>query len=937
VELALTIAGMSKAERTAKAKAALDKVGLSDQYRKRPNQMSGGQMQRVAIARALVNDPEIVLADEPTGALDSVTSRQILDLLREVAKDRLVIMVTHNGDLANEYSNRIVRLTDGLVTEDTRPYDSTAKAPAKQTKKQEAAEALEVQETERKRRAKMSLLTAFRLSLQNLLSKRRRSIMVSIAGSIGIIGVALVLSFSFGIQGYITNMQKDMLSGNPITIERTAIDLGAMMRGGGEGMNAGLAREILAGEVNIQHAVAQLYRQMGGMENMFVQNDICPDYLDFLENIPQNQLAALLFNHGLDLSNNIYTQFRDNDLCDNPDCDRKKGPSDCPDCTINERDISLSAIMNIYGALLQSVPRFKDYAHLISGVAPSFSQLPKNNDDFEYILSQYDLLHGEMPKGKNDILIVVSSNKRVTDMMLAQLGYFSQQEFLNVVLRITEEDYEDDPLYCVDNLLHSETRQRIDYDELMNAQSFTWFPNDDIFTPNLTPNSVEVTPPLPSFPPESVLITFDNHFQYSPHAPTASDNGVPLNVVGILQPKPNTSFGMLETGFYYTTEFAEYVVEQNRTSLLIEEFLKELNDNRFQSSVAFYPKGSVLPAQLAQLLQQDLPAGLFEELGPPVAPPNSIAANFDIKLANGLVFDIDYVFKGEEETTKAAVGSMSMMQSMMGFFGGMFGGGGGGSSTLPQMEVKSSGSIDLQGMGGNSVNIDGRQVHIPISIAIYPINLEQKDAVLAHLDLWNGDEDVEITRPDGTKSIIPAFLRNEAGEYVDEDGEVVTAANRVRNRERIVYSDPLSMVFRLMSQLVNLVTIALVAFTSLALVVSSVMIGIITYVSVVERVKEIGVIRSLGGRKRDVSNLFTAETFILGFAAGVIGVTFTYILSWTVSALIYHFEGIPDIAFLPFWVALIMVGLSVGLTLISGMLPSRSAARKDPVVALRTE
>jgi putative ABC transport system permease protein len=832
VELALTIAGLGKKERVERAKAALDKVGLSDQYYKRPNQLSGGQMQRVAIARALVNDPEILLADEPTGALDTVTSKQIMELLREVAKERLVIMVTHNPELADKYSTRIIKLLDGNLLSDSNPFDSQVVKKTKKEKTQ-ATESAEVPTTPRKR-AKMSFITAFKLSAQNLLSKRKRSIMVTVAGSIGIIGVALVLAFSFGIQGFITNMQRDMLSGNPIQIQQTTFDINALMRG--MSTNEKMQITFKDGFANIDSTVERLMERRNTMNNIMVENTIIEEYVKFLNDMPSDFLAALHYDYGLNVANSIYTEYRDHDETS------KK----------HERTISLSAMRSIFGQLLKDA-ELEEYASIVNMVGQSFAQLPKDADD--YILSQYNLADGKIATAKNEVMIVLGEDRMVSDLLLAQLGYYSQQEFMNIVYDII-----DDNDAKIDKTIASRDG-KISYNEL-TGKTFTWYANEHIFTQS-GQDINDFPPPYFTPPGSSTPVTAYRPFDYQHDAEYITGSGLELKVVGILEPKKNMSFGMLNNGFFYTTELAEHIIDTNKTSAIVQHLAEWENPCENTSHPIFKD-------QIAHTLFQYT----FE-----------------------YTFESDPLDKSETVQTFLASAGTGMM--------GMF------------MGLMSSGPT-VQSLGG-AVYQSG--LPVPYLISIYPTSLEIKKKVLDYLDRWNAPEDIYLSN--GT-----LLIKYVLGE--DAEGNPI-------HREKITYTDTLSVIFRMISQMVNLITIALVSFTSLALVVSSVMIGIITYVSVVERIKEIGVIRSLGGRKRDVANLFTAETFILGFSSGVFGIAVTYIVAGLVSWGVKAASGIANIAVLPFGTAAIMITLSVTLTLISGLMPSRSAAKKDPVVALRTE
>jgi len=799
VELALTIAGMSKAERTAKAKKALDNVGLNGLYNKRPNQLSGGQCQRVAIARALVNDPEILLADEPTGALDSVTSVQIMEIIKEISKNRLVIMVTHNGELAEQYSTRIVRLLDGELLSDSNPYSE--KQEAADIKKRAEKKAKVSDGKPKKIKAKMSLWTAFKLSLQNLFTKKARTIMTSIAGSIGIIGVSLVLSMSFGVQSYIASMQNDMLSGNPITITKTAFDLSGLMKSMSTQEKEKLVRE--NGYVNVDAMMEYLAERAANADSMRITNNITQEYIDFVEDMPPEYVASIFLDYGIDITNNLYTDFSEN----------------ATDPSVN---VSLSAIRTIYTAILVEAG-FGSYASYVTSLSEVFMQAPSDED---YIMSQYNKLTGSFANTKNEVMIVLDSNSELTDLLLAQLGYYTQEEFINLVYKVSDDaDY--------DSALDIE---KFSYGDLL-GKTFTWYPNDTILEVNTNPLTNMMVP-----------------FNYNAYNTGSLTGGEQLTIVGILEPKETVSYGSLTSGFYYTEALTEHIIATNLNSQVVQ-----------------YIENILEPADKDAIVSMEY-----------VNPTTGVS------VPTGIIFNYSFTYKGTTHPTN--IGYFGAASSMSALLGGL--GIGGNSAQYYTASKQQLGGVDMaQG------------------IAIYPVDFTQKDFVLKYLDKWNSTEDIVV------------------------NGVTLTAADR----DKITYTDNLSLVISLVNTFIEIVTYALVGFTALALVVSCVMIGIITYVSVVERVKEIGVIRSLGGRKKDVSYLFNAETFIIGLTSGAIGILVTYLLSGIINLIVGSLSEVPAIALFPWHYALIMLGISVLLTLISGLIPSRSAAKKDPVVALRTE
>lgn len=788
VELALTIAGFSKEERIEKAKKALDAVGLHDQYNKKPNQLSGGQSQRVAIARALVNDPDILLADEPTGALDTKTSKQILNLIKEISEEKLVIMVTHNANLAEEYSSRIINLLDGEIISDSNPLTNKE---LKSLKEEVSVKKERILST--KEKAKMGLLTTFLLSINNLISKKSRTILTSVASSIGIIGIALVLSVSYGLTVYTDNLQADMLSGNPIIIEKSAFDINKAMAQMSGPEQIKVIKE--NGIIKVEKMIEQIKNTSNAVDSFFVNNVLTEDYIKYVKALPEEDVAAIFLDYGVDISNNLYFDFKEtNDsLAD---------------------VISLTVLKTIATDILKQNETTKPYANIANDFVVSVRQAPDNE---EYIKSQYNV-HGKVATSKNEVMLVVNKDRMIADFLLAQLGYYDLDEFVNEMLRVN-----DDPDYNP-NIGFSD---QFTYEEIM-AKKFYWYPNDYVFE--------KTESPINPFKYNAYAKDFDGN----------SDLGEELTIVGILEPKDDIQYGTLSSGFYYTEALANHIIEQNKNS----EIVNHLRDTHETEEEMVF-------------------RGYLVE-GNPL----------------GITFDYSYTYNGELKNNLGFVGSHNSLLSMLGIMSG----------TEQDIEIY---TLSLRDLGGSE---------LAGTISIYPIDLNHKENILKYLDLWNGDGDIVV---DG-KTII----RDE--------------------RENITYTDQLSVIFKMISDAINLITIGLIVFTSLALVVSSVMIAIITYVSVVERTNEIGVIRSLGGRKKDVSALFIAETFIIGLTAGLFAILVTYAGSALINLIVVKHIG-GNIASFPWNYALIMVLVSVLLSLISGLIPSRSAAKKDPVDALRAE
>ncbi len=832
VELALTISGVDKEERRQRAIAALEKVGLADKLKNRPNQLSGGQAQRVAIARALINDPEIVLADEPTGALDSKTSVQIMELLKEISKDRLVIVVTHNPELAEKYSTRIIRLLDGEVTDDSNPYSAQV-TPATGAEEGGAEQEPPKKSKGKKKKTSMSMGMAFMLSLRNLMSKGKRTAMVSFAGSIGIIGVSMVLAISAGVQNYIAYMEDDMLSGYPLTVTEQAIDFTSLMDAA---QNSGQKVDIT--KLKDKVYVDSLLETLMNFDGAMTTNDITAEYRDYVAAMPAEYSNAVQFGYDFDMSNYIFTDFRVSDGDIDPAID-------------TSGRYSVTGIRSMYTNILGEVEDYKQYSPMISTVT-SFREIPNN---YNYILSQYDILASDLGKTEKltqselqsmfcdkESLIMVVDDSEFSDLNFGQFGYLTEEEFLNLAFKAAQDESYDE------GIIHDILENGKDFGFFIgdDAQQFAWYPANTIFTKRAVPMQI----------PNGVGSTLNWEFDYNSNAENFPEEGkVPLKVRAILQKKKGISYGCLSSGLYYTKALTEHTIRDGMNSNVVQ-YLKDNNKEAldvvlYLNDFTYYDNGEY-KRMTASLLSQ----------------------------------------KGISYLTKSG----SMMSMMMG---------GAGTDGNPL-------EVTLNMLAGSD---------LPTSFNIYPLDFDTKDLVTDYLDAWNN-----ACKEDGTGVLT----------YVNAAGEEVTVSN-LGEAQKITYSDTVGLIIFMVNTMIQIITIALVAFTALSLVVSTVMVGIITYVSVVERVKEIGILRAVGARKKDIKRLFNAETFIIGLAAGLVGIGVTYLLSLVLNLILGSLFGVPNIAALPFWQALVMIGVSVVLTLISGLIPASAAAKKDPVVALRTE
>ena len=928
VELALTIAGISKSERIEKAKKALDRVGLAGQYNKRPNQLSGGQCQRVAIARALVNEPEILLADEPTGALDTETSVQIMDLIKEIASERLVIMVTHNPDLAIKYSTRIVNLLDGEVLKDSNPFSEEDEA--KEMKEVKASEQARIdseyalidkndkkavkafnKNINAKEKAKMSFWTAFKLSARNLWSKRGRNILVGFAGAIGIIGVSAVLAVSQGVSDYIVSVQDQLLAGNPVAITKSGVDFETLLSSTTFQTRSNAAKIATEdGKINVSSTIDYLIQNEKALDSLTFQNEFDENYVSYLLSMPEEYVNAISLRYGMNVNYNIYTDFNVSHNKENKDYELKKA---------FDKKISLDAINQTYAKSLVEIlkamgydeKKADSYSSLITGLTQPLGQTVAFENE-KFIKEQYELVAGNYPKddtgnpNKKEILLVLDNDTTVSDLFLAQLGYYSQEEFFDLIYNALNEAHKDEAQITLANQspdADTKVKQRFTEADLL-GKVFTWYPNDSVF--NVSGNNVT----------------------YTYEAPTTDvNNKIELQVSGVVKLKDGLSYGALTSGFLYSEATAKEMIRRNIDSNLnkyvksaIEAEGGNLEQDSITSTITYqfdYYWESV--NQTTKEIKAFGDTGKTKDSAKVVIGSSDQTSNITGLLFSGSSFD-NFDFPPE-------------FDQLLKIFG------------LPEEKIEQfkamlkesfKNILSAYGQGKKIYLRTFGGTYLPNSIRIYPINFNQKDKVTNYLDDWNkieGDtkKEVKFYKFDET---FTNHLKDDAGNDI-----IVTLAPENEGRKEIRYTDTVGIIITLINTMINIVTYALVAFTALSLVVSTVMIAIITYVSVMERIKEIGVIRSLGGRKKDVSHLFNAETFIIGFVSGIIGLAVTYVIQIIANIIIRIVSGgvVNRIANLTPLTAGIMLLVSILLTSISGLLPARSAAKKDPVVALRTE
>lgn len=780
VELALTLSGVSKAERRKRAKEVLEKVGLGSQIHKKPNQMSGGQMQRVAIARALINDPDILLADEPTGALDTETSVQIMDLLKEIAKDKLVIMVTHNPELAQQYSTRIVKLLDGNVIDDTNPFS-------------DEDEAKEDDGSYTPRKTSMSLFTAFSLSLNNLMTKKGRTFLTAFAGSIGIIGIALILSLSSGFQKYINDVQEETLATYPIQITKKAMDYSEL-----------LSKMVGNNEEDSSH------NHKG--ENKVYSGDIMGDMLvSMVSDVKENDLET--FKSYIEDDANGFTKYT-SDITYTYDTPLYVFNENSANGGIAQVNPSTTMTDMGFGGMADAQESTADFMSAFSYGNSSMDMWTQMLDNQDLLKQQYDVLAGHWPENKNEVVLVVDKNNEISDFTLYTLGIRDSSELSDMVSTILG-----------GGEVPEIDKMEFSYDDLLNLKFKVVLPG------NLYKKNSDGT---------YTDMSTDADF-----LKTAVANGLEVKVSAVIRASDSAYATTIQPGYIgYTSELANYIVEENE-------------------------KTDVLKAQL------DSPdTDIFT--GMPFSDGKELTAD-DV--------DMDSVMQQLMESGQVTEDMQAQMASMS-------------KDQLFEM---------LKGYGffqestatyeDNMTKLGYSELAKPASINLYCAEFADKDEITKLIDKYNAD-------------------------YPDNE---------------ITYTDYIGIMLSSVTKIINAITYVLIAFVAISLIVSSIMIGIITYISVLERTKEIGILRSIGASKKDISRVFNAETFIIGLFSGLIGIGVTVLLNIPISKVIEGFINVSGVSALPWKGGVALVVISVILTLIGGLIPSRLAAKKDPVMALRSE
>ena len=822
VELALTISGISKAERKKRAIEALEKVGLGKQLHKKPNQMSGGQMQRVAIARALVNDPEILLADEPTGALDSETSIQVMDLLKEVAKDRLVVMVTHNPELAEEYANRIVKVKDGHIISDSNPYEIDIKnmAPPKH---------------ENMGKASMSLLTALSLSFNNLKTKKGRTLLTAFAGSIGIIGIALILSLSNGVNTYIDNIQKDTMTSYPISIEAETIDISSIMSSGGPTPGK---------PSDVNHDLNAIYSNGSGIEmastmtSSFTKNNLT-EFKKYLDN-PDSEINQYVGENGIiysyDTKFGVYTKDSEGTFVNTDGS------------TLTDKNSSSTTMTGI--SAMSSMPISK-----ISGFSSSsnnFKELLPGKDGAsvsDAIKDSYDLLYGDWPTAYDEVILTLDQNNEISATTLYQLGILPSAEYKELMTKIENGE---------EIKLESKSWK---YEDICN-QEFYMIPDCDTYISNGNGTFTSIKDNVNEM--EKLL-----------------DNAIKLKITGVVRPKEDAKNASITSAIGYTKALTDYIIEYTDNSEVVKA-QKESSTINVLNGMEFSPSSDDEKIADAKKYLEGLgvsdKANLFKTMMYSMQSTSNVE---DEGISTSMQAGTPDISTMSEEQLAAMLDEYLKSPD---------------DDTLLKIydAYISTGSYDDNMTTFGVVSLDA-----PSSISIYTDSFENKEAISDCIEDYNSTANEE---------------------------------------DQISYTDYIGILLSSITTIIDVISYVLIAFVAVSLIVSSIMIGIITFISVMERTKEIGILRAIGASKHNISQVFNAETFIIGLCSGLLGVGISALLLIPINSIIHSVLNLDTInASLPLSSAIGLIILSMILTIIGGFVPAKKAAKKDPVTALRTE
>lgn len=896
VEIALTLSGVSRTERRARAIKALEEVGLGDQLSKRPGQMSGGQMQRVAIARALVNNPDIILADEPTGALDTETSVQVMEILKKISKDRLIVMVTHNPDLAEQYSSRIIRMLDGVITDDSMPLTN------EEIESERAAVVKPEGKAKKVKKPSMSFGTSFMLSLKNLFTKKGRTTLTAFAGSIGIIGIALILAVSQGMTMYINNVQESTLSAYPLTLEASTVELTSLMEAF---MN--MSSDNKEHDKDAVYKKKALYDMINAMNSIEETENDLKSFKTFIEKEIKNEKSPLYeavngvqYSYNLDLQ--IYTENVDGHII------RSDMEKILMDFMLEYIGIDMSAMSS-----MSSMGGMSSSSSMKMGGTLWQELLPGNDGALvnDLLHEQYDVVYGSWPNDYDEVVLVVDSNNELDDIVLYSLGLISEEEMNKLAQAAVDGN----------TILENEERKwtyeeicDMEFKTILNAHCYRYDETSGTYI-DLRENETSL------------------RYLY--------DNAMSLKVSGIIRPNEDAETTMLSGKICYTKDLTEYVVEQSKGIDIIEKQLDNPNMDIITGLPFDASTGNLTDAEketifrdyLSELTEKEK-AAVFIAISC-IPSKEFVDQQVNATISSMTREDMENMmlqgFSGQvsisEEEIKAYLSSMSD-EEITEFFTQMM---------VEQIKAQYAAQVmkNLAGMGAE-------EMAAALDMASAGYTREQcaqyYDEVMTFSDSTYENNLLKLGYIDLES---PATINIYASSFENKD--IIVDAIKDYNKDveelkQIKYTDYLGIMMSSITTIINAITYVLIAFVAISLIVSSIMIGVITLISVQERTKEIGILRAIGASKKNVSSMFNAETMIVGFASGVLGVAVTYLLCIPINIILHTLTGINNLsAVLPVPAAIILVVISVGLTLISGLIPSRSAAKKDPVVALRTE
>ncbi len=897
VELALTLSGVSKTERRARAKKALEDVGLGDQLNKKPGEMSGGQMQRVAIARALVNNPDIILADEPTGALDTETSVQVMEILKEISKDKLIIMVTHNPELAEKYSSRIINMLDGVITHDSMPLSE------EETQNEANLDAQKKDAQGKEKKPSMSFGTSFMLSLKNLFTKKGRTVLTAFAGSIGIIGIALILAISQGMTAYIDAVQENTLSVYPLTLEASTVDMTTLMEAF---MN--ITADKTTHDKDAVYEKSALYNMINAMNSVEESKNDLKAFKTYLEDEITKEDTPLYtavngVQYSYDLDMQIYTENVDGDIL-HSDLEQI-----LTDLMLQYIGIDMSAM-----STLQQFSPASSMSSMSSMGTDLWQELLPGNDGApvnELLLNQYDIVYGSWPNNYDEIVLVLDENNELDDIALYALGLISAEEIdqlADAALNGTKLDEKESKKWSYEEICNTE------YKTILNADCYRYDEATGLYTD---------------------LRDTDAGLRY------LYDNAMSLKITGIIRPNEEATTTMLTASIAYTSDLTKHLISIADDSDVIKAQLDSPNTDILTGLPFDTTTGSLTDAEKESVFREYIseldstakaaayvainciPDEEFIKQQIDVTMGSMTREEMQATLSNGMSEQVSV----SSEEINEYLASMSDEE-----FNEMF-----TQMIREQIKTKYAAQVTEQ-MAGMSPE----QLSYALEMAMSNYTTEQCAIFYDEIMVFSENSYDENLLAMGYVDLeSPATINIYASTFENKD--VITAAiedynQGVEELKQIKYTDYLGIMMSSITTIINAITYVLIAFVAISLIVSSIMIGVITLISVQERTKEIGILRAIGASKRDVSGMFNAETMIVGLASGLLGVVITYLLCIPINLILHAVTDIANLnAILPVGAAIILVIISVCLTLVSGIIPSRSAAKKDPVTALRTE